>query len=393
MSMRTNSTSGATYLWGTNPLDSQASALAALDGFVAARSCRCVCEALTVPAFYLVLPAYNPGQVVRRMVKQASGHADHVVIVDDGCCSSQREVLRQCAGGNVEVLSHTGNLGKGFALHTGIRHCLASMQEGDWILTMDSDGQHDPNDIQKFKALASNENVHFVVGERLDTAKVPFKSRIGHLVSTALFRIQFGTKIKDTQTGMRLLSKRFAEMVIDTISPGRFEFEMDMLVLAARRLPRIHAVEINTIYFDGNKGSKFRPLLDSYRVLSVFFKYGMVSIVSFLIDYLLFVALSYLVGIPYLAANAMARVVSAIANFAGHKQISFRSRGQVIRKASKYVLAVFNALLMASVSLHVAVEYLSIPEYLAKPMADSLVFVINFYVLNRLVFVNRRERI
>ena len=58
---------------------------------------------------------------------------------------------------------------------------------GDCILTMDSEGQHDPDDIQKFKALAGNDDVHLVVGERLDTGAVPLKSRIGHQVATALF--------------------------------------------------------------------------------------------------------------------------------------------------------------------------------------------------------------
>ena len=117
------------------------------------------------------------------------------------------------------------------------------------------------------------------------------------------------------------------------------------------------------------------------------------AITSFLVDYLLFVALSYLAGVPYLAANAMARTVSAIVNFTGHKAFSFRSRGQVLRKSGKYVLAVIHALLLASVLLHIAVEYLGVAEYLAKPLADTLVFAINFHVLNRLVFINRRERI
>lgn len=346
-----------------------------------------------MPALYLILPAYNPGEVVQHVVKQAHSYADRIVVVDDGCSPSQRELLHQCVGGKVEVLSHDANLGKGFALHTGIKRCLEFMQDGDCILTMDSDGQHNPDDIRKFKALAGNDDVHLVVGERLDTGAVPLKSRIGHQVATALFRMQFGTQIKDTQTGMRLLSKRFAEMVVESIRPGRFEFEMDMLVLAARHLQHIHSVEINTIYFDGNKGTKFRPVLDSYRVLSVFVKYGTVSIASFLVDYLLFVALSYLAGVPYLAANAMARTVSAIVNFTGHKTLSFRSRGQVLRKSGKYVLAVIHTLLLASVLLHIAVEYLGVVQYLAKPLADILVFVINFYVMNRLVFVNRRERV
>ena len=345
-------------------------------------------------AIHVVVPAYNPGEIIIDVIEMARCHADSVVIVDDGCDAENRVHLERCSHhSDVSLLTHARNCGKGFALRTGIGHCLDRMQAGDYILTMDSDGQHDPEDIAKFRALITERrNVHFALGERLDTRTMPVKSRIGNSVATAFFRLQMGTSIQDTQTGMRLLSKPFARRVYDDVKPGRYETEMDMLILAVQSLARIDSVEIRTIYLDGNSATKFRALTDSWRVLARLVRYTLVSIASFLIDYLLFVLLSYVAGVPYLAANVAARVVSAVANFTGHKVFSFRSPGRTLPKAARYVLAVGFALSMASVLLYVAVEYLTIGSLIAKPLVDALVFLINFAVLNRFVFRGRRAR-
>ena len=345
-------------------------------------------------AIHVVVPAYNPGEIIIDVIERAKCHADSVVIVDDGCDAENRAHLERCSHHfGVSLLTHANNCGKGFALMTGIRHCLDRMRAGDYILTVDSDGQHDPEDIAKFRALLTERrNVHFALGERLDTRTMPVKSRIGNSVATALFRLQMGTSIQDTQTGMRLLSKPFARRVYDDVKPGRYETEMDMLILAVHSLAKIDSVEIRTIYLDGNSATKFRALTDSWRVLARLVRYTLVSIASFLIDYLLFVLLSYVAGVPYLAANVAARVVSAVANFTGHKVFSFHSPGRTLPKAARYVLAVGFALSMASVLLYVAVEYLAIGSLIAKPLVDALVFLINFAVLNRFVFRWHRVR-
>ena len=345
-------------------------------------------------SIHVVVPAYNPGEIIIDVIERARCHADSVVIVDDGCDAEHRAHLERCSvHSGVSLLTHANNRGKGFALMTGIGHCLERMQASDYILTMDSDGQHDPEDIAKFRALLSKRpNVHFALGERLDTRTMPVKSRIGNSVATALFRLQMGTSIHDTQTGMRLLSKPFAQRVHDEVRPGRYETEMDMLILAAHSLARIDSVAIRTIYLDGNSATKFRALADSWRVLARLVRYTFVSIASFLIDYLLFVLLAYVAGVPYLAANVAARVVSAVANFTGHRVFSFRSPGRTLPKATRYVLAVALALSMASVLLYVAVEHLAIEGFIAKPFVDALVFLINFAVLSRFVFAGPRTR-
>ena len=219
---------------------------------------------------------------------------------------------------------------------------------------------------------------------------MPMKSRIGNLAATGLFRLQMGTSIRDSQTGMRLLSKPFAQQARDELKPGRYEMEMDMLFLAARSLAKIHSVEIRTIYLDGNQATKFRPLIDSWRVLARLVHYMLVSIVSFVIDYLLFVLLSQLVGVPYLVANMAARILSAVANFTGHKIFSYRSRGRTLLKTTRYTLAVAFTLTMSSSLLYVAVEFARITSLIAKPLVDALVFLLNFAVLSRFVFQGRR---
>ena len=347
-----------------------------------------------MPAIHVVVPAYNPGEIILEVIEKARRHAGSVVIVDDGCDAENRAYLERCScHRDVSLLRHARNCGKGFALMTGIGHCLDRMSAGDFILTMDSDGQHAPEDIGKFRdLLVERPNVELALGERLDRRAMPVKSRIGNSVVTALFRLQMGTAIRDTQTGMRLLSQPFAQRVYAEVRPGRYETEMDMLILAVHSLARIDTVEIRTIYFDGNAATKFRALTDSWRVFARLVRYTLVSIASFLVDYLIFVLLSYVAGIPYLAANGAARVVSAVANFTGHKVFSFRSAGGTVPKAARYVLAVAFSLSMASVLLYAAVEYLTLGSLVAKPLVDVLVFFINFAVLSRFVFRGARGR-
>ncbi len=343
---------------------------------------------------HLVIPAYNPGPRVLDVVESARHLVDTVVLVDDGCDAENRRYLKRCEDApNVTLLSHPSNRGKGFALMTGIKRCLHQMRPQDFVLTLDSDGQHNPADIARFRQLlAEGREVHLVLGERLDQQAMPFKSRLGNRFAAAFFRLQTGVAIRDTQTGFRLLSQPFAQSVLGALGGGLYETEMEMLILAAQSLPRIDSVEIETIYFDGNAATRFRAVADSWRVLARLARYGITGVASFLIDYLLFLLLSYVLSVPYLVANVAARVVSAAANFLGHQTFSFRSPGRTATKAIRYLAAVAFSLTLASALLLLTVEGLAMEGFIAKPLVDGLVFFINFTVLSRFVFALRKPR-
>lgn len=344
------------------------------------------------PRLFLVVPAYNAGSVLVDVIDRALPLVDHIVIVDDGSREADRPTFETCdSHAKVTVLRHRKNLGKGFALKTGIEHCLRDMQARDSILTMDSDGQHAPEDIARFSACkAQHPDAGFILGERRADDKMPPKSRLGNTLARLLFKIQFGGDIHDTQSGFRLLSRDFAQQFIQRVRPGRYETEMDMLILASRTLNEIHTVDIDTIYLEGNRRTHFKAVTDSLSITKLFLKYGAVSLASFLIDYLLFIVLVYLLGVSYIQANILARIISAVMNFAGHKYISFETRGILIHEGGRYVLAVFFSLFLSTALLYIAVDLLHLPSLVLKPVIDGLIFIVNFLVLNKLVFSEKR---
>lgn len=337
---------------------------------------------------FLVVPAYNPGEVVIDVIRESLPLADAIVLVDDGCDPENRRHLERCAADDkVTLLTHARNLGKGHALYSGIHWCLERMGTADFILTMDSDGQHRPRDIRRFAELAAvTSGVHLVLGERLDPMGMPWKSHAGNTLARLAFRLRCGGDVFDTQTGFRMLSKRFAGMCARRIAPGRFETEMKMLILAARELPKIHSLEIPTVYYSGNRNSKFSAVRDSLRITRLFASYSAVSVASFLLDYLVFIALTYWIGVAYLTANILARAVSALFNFLAHKRFSFKSDGVWLHEAMKYAGAVVFALVQSSALLFFCVHVLHFPGYAAKPFVDLLVFLANFLILSRVVF-------
>lgn len=347
------------------------------------------------PRIYLLLPAYNPGAIVITVVRDALQYADHIILIDDGCSPAEKSYLQACLmDEKVTCYTHDTNQGKGFALCTGIQKCVEQMRPNDYILCMDSDGQHRAEDIVNFRhLLASQPDVQLALGERRESGAMPWKSRIGNAFARALFRFQYGSDVYDTQTGFRLLSRAFAETLLLRVKPGRYETEMNMLILASQTLPKIHSVTIPALYFENNKNSKFNPISDSWSVMQLFFKYALVSVASLGLDYFLFVGFLFWPGLPYLWANILARIISAVFNFMAHKEYSFQSKGRAYTRALQYLFAAVLSLSLSSIFLYLAVDRLQVSEFLAKPLVDVIVFILNFLILSRIVFSESKQEL
>jgi len=345
-------------------------------------------DPMCTPVFYLVIPAYNPGAVVLNVVADALPFVDKLILVNDGCDAENLALLQQCARHpHVELLHHAQNQGKGQALYTGFHWCLESMRDSDFILCMDSDGQHLARDIPRFQDLARRENgLNFAMGERREDERMPWKSRLGNAAMRTLFRLQYGGDVHDTQTGFRLLSPAFARKCMARIAPGRYETEMRMLILAVRSFGHIPSVTIDTLYFADNRNSKFRPLRDSYQVMRLFLDYLLISALSFALDYLLFVALVAFLGVGYLWANALARTCSVAFNFTAHKRYTFDHCASWSTGVLRYIVVALNTLLLSSALLHFFVHWGGMNQLTVKPVVDVLAFVLNFFLLSRLVF-------
>jgi glycosyltransferase involved in cell wall biosynthesis len=191
-----------------------------------------------------ILPAFNEEVSIGSMVLHAKQHADHVVVIDDGSMDRTSEVARLAGA---EVIRHPKNLGKGMALKTGFEHVAKNGCKV--IITMDSDGQHDPDDIHKLIAPILKGEADMVNGSRYingtDT-NTPLYRRLGQNLLDRATNLNSGLHITDTQSGFRAFARH-------TLPAFKFKsnglaIESEMLMDAAKAGFRIKEVNIGVRY-------------------------------------------------------------------------------------------------------------------------------------------------
>ena len=210
----------------------------------------------------VLLAVYRPAPAMLDFVTalQEAAPGTGFVVVDDGSGAAHHDVLDRAAALGCTVLRHDTNRGKGAALKTGLRH-LGSTAD---VVCADPDGQHHIADLLRV-ADRLRETGHLVLGVRHFEGDVPLRSRIGNGLTRRLFRVATGRAVRDTQTGLR----GYPAAMIDRLTrvPGeRFEYEMNVLLDAARAGLPIEEVSIKTSYFDDNESSHFGSVSDSVRI-------------------------------------------------------------------------------------------------------------------------------
>ena len=197
-----------------------------------------------------LIPAYNADRFVGDVVRRASTHLP-VIVVNDG---STDRTLSEASGAGATVIDQQPNQGKGVALKRGFRGAFDRGVAA--VITLDADGQHDPAEIPLFVERFRATGADLIIGER-DFSKMPLVRRISNTIGRLAFSWAMGRRIRDNQSGYRLLSRRLMEAVLGSAERG-YEFEMDMIVIAVKRGWRIEGVPIRTIY--GEEKSHIKPL-------------------------------------------------------------------------------------------------------------------------------------
>lgn len=331
----------------------------------------------------VLIPAYEPGEALPALTRALMDKGVPVVVVNDGSATGLEYFERIRAQGAV-VLEHKENLGKGRALKTGLAWMAEQGYEG--VVTADADGQHSLEDILRVaRALASGSR-RLVLGIR-DVSRMPNRSRTGNRLTRTLFRLLYGIKLQDTQTGLRgipLTGENRSGLL--SLTGERYEYEMEMPIEAGELFPAgIQELEIETIYLeDSDTSSHFRPLADGARIYSVLFRhfprFFLSSILAFLVDYSLFNLLYYLLFHRSVPAAVLARVVSAGVNYTVNRKLVFGSSYHLLG----YVKICLVILLAGSGLMYLLVDCLSLPAFLVKPLVDCGLYVLSFAAQNRM---------
>lgn len=226
----------------------------------------------------VLIPAYQPDKILIAIAEALTERGLGVLIVDDGSGSDYDAVFIE-AGKYARIVRYPCNRGKGGALKQGIRCIQKCFPDCRYLITADADGQHAIADIirlsQRLKACGSD----MVIGSREFVGEVPLRSRFGNNVTRYVYALVSGVKVADTQTGLR----GFDASVIDWLLriPGeRYEYEMNVLMSAARDKIKIDELPIKTIYENDNRSSHFDPIKDSVKIYKEIFKFALGGIIK-----------------------------------------------------------------------------------------------------------------
>ena len=215
----------------------------------------------------LVIPAYNAAATIVAVVEETLSLGFPLLVVDDGSTDGTAERL---VGLNVEVKRYPRNRGKGAALRTGFSWAVENGYSA--VITLDSDGQHDPSAIPRLLAAAMEGNFDILIASRASQ----FGEMAGLRNSWNRFGVwcvkkKTGFEITDSQSGFRYYSTRILRNI--ELTADGYALEMEVLMKAWRAGLTIGSLPIAARVADGRSTSHFRPVRDTWNICMTFLKY------------------------------------------------------------------------------------------------------------------------
>ncbi len=211
----------------------------------------------------VIIPTYNNYKTLQQVIEDVLVYTEDVIVVNDGSTDSTSEILIQFP--QIQQIHLSQNKGKGNALRQAFKH--ADSLGYRYAITIDSDGQHFPEDIPAFiEALEKEENkeILFIGSRNMTQHGVPKKSSFGNKFSNFWFWVETGTRLQDTQSGFRLYPL-FAMKKLKFYTK-KFEFEIEAIVKAAWSGIEVKNIPIRIHYELEDRVSHFRPFKDFTRI-------------------------------------------------------------------------------------------------------------------------------
>lgn len=211
----------------------------------------------------VVIPTYNNDHTLVEVLTGVLACTGDVIVVNDGSTDKTKEILSGFP--EIQVIHIPVNTGKGWALRNGFRHAL---QQGyRYAITIDSDGQHFPEDLCLFLEMAEKNPDSMILGSRdMAGEQVPGTSSFGHKFSIFWFKVETGITIQDVQTGYRLYPLEKVNEIGRVVSK-KYEYEVEILVRLAWMGVKIFSVPVKVYYAPKEiRVSHFRKVRDFGRV-------------------------------------------------------------------------------------------------------------------------------
>ncbi len=209
----------------------------------------------------VIIPTYNNHKTLARVINGVLEKTNSVIVVNDGSTDNTADILSKYL--TITQVHLPKNKGKGNALRNGF--LVAKTAGFQHAITIDSDGQHFPEDIAVFlKHLDEADGDVLLIGSRdMTTENVPKKSSFGHKFSNFWYHFETGVKLTDTQSGYRSYPLNAIPKKLFT---QKFELEIEIIVRSSWNGVLVKNIPVNILYDPEERISHFRPFKDFTRI-------------------------------------------------------------------------------------------------------------------------------
>ncbi|MET0027043.1 MAG: glycosyltransferase family 2 protein [Candidatus Thiodiazotropha sp.] len=211
-----------------------------------------------------VIPVYNEAATIREVVQSTAPYVDEVIVVDDG---SSDDSHLQLEGMAVQLIRLEQNRGKAHALQTGFDRAL--QLNADYVVTLDGDGQHNPQEIPNLISAAQHKPDCIIIAARLKaTHNAPRLRLFANRFADFWVSWAAGYPVSDSQSGFRLYpSALLREVRLDTTRERGFVFESEIVIEAASHSFYSVSIPVESIYHSGRRQSHYKPWTDTWRIV------------------------------------------------------------------------------------------------------------------------------
>lgn len=356
----------------------------------------------------IVLPSLDPDRKFSAVVSALieSGF-EHIVIVDDGSCEDNQHFFTEAAAHTqCTVIHHGVNKGKGRALKTAFEYISENLPELEGAVTIDGDGQHLTDDIIACGNRMLDSGDEVVLGCRdFDLPNVPPRSVAGNKFTSKMFRLLFGIRITDTQTGLRAIPAKYLKAFC-AIDGERFEYETNMLLQMKRSGIGFIEQPIETVYDEEDYSSHYNAVKDSWKVGKVMLKfllsgsgarYVFSSALAMAADYVIYYFLFRLFGAEKSsAAQLISTFVSSVLNFNVNKYFVFAVKGEYFKDMLEYYCVCIPRTLISVLCASTLIKTLSVcapgAAVVVRLIVDGVLFIACYFIQKRWVFGNNNAR-
>ena len=207
------------------------------------------------------IPAYNEEKNISEIIKKLQKITNKIIVCDDGSSDSTAKIARDMG---VLVVQHDTNLGYGAAIRSIF--LKAREEKSEFLITLDSDGQHRIEDIQTILKPLQNKEADLVIGSRFlnnDGKNVPSYRKVGIKILTKLANTSLKQNITDSQSGFRGYGKH----VIENVTPSESGMGVSNEILIKANKQGLKIVEVPIIILYDGDTSTHNPISHGSSVL------------------------------------------------------------------------------------------------------------------------------